>query len=51
MGHVELQAEDIDETISAHWAALKRTWSAFCATSSIHGLKHTQDEETSGVVR
>ncbi|XP_069964472.1 sodium channel protein Nach [Bactrocera oleae] len=36
---------------SALYAALKRTWFAFCASSSIHGLKYTQDRDTSKFVR
>ncbi|XP_050324973.1 sodium channel protein Nach [Bactrocera neohumeralis] len=36
---------------SAVYAALKSTWLAFCASSSIHGLKYTQDRETNKIVR
>ena len=51
MGHAELQPEDVDESITPLVAAIKRTWSAFCATSSIHGLKYTKDEETNKYIR
>ncbi|XP_073813207.1 nach [Musca autumnalis] len=51
MGHAELQPEDIDESISALQGALKRTWCAFCATTSIHGLKYARDEDTNKYIR
>uniref|UniRef100_A0A1I8PAZ4 Sodium channel protein Nach n=1 Tax=Stomoxys calcitrans TaxID=35570 RepID=A0A1I8PAZ4_STOCA len=51
MGHAELQPEDIDESISALRGALQRTWWAFCATTSIHGLKYARDEDTNKYIR
>ncbi|XP_061402428.1 sodium channel protein Nach [Musca vetustissima] len=51
MGQVELQPEDIDESITALQGALKRTWCAFCATTSIHGLKYARDEDTNKYIR
>ncbi|XP_065368706.1 sodium channel protein Nach [Calliphora vicina] len=51
MGHAELQPEDIDESISALRGAIRRTWYAFCDTTSIHGLKYTKDKETNKYIR
>lgn len=51
MGHAELQPEDVDESITPLMAAIKRTWFAFCDTTSIHGLKYTKDEEANKYIR
>ncbi|XP_030388345.1 sodium channel protein Nach [Scaptodrosophila lebanonensis] len=52
MGHdEELTAEQIDLNISPLSGAFGRTWNSFCATSSIHGLKYTRDEDTNRIVR
>ncbi|XP_017835494.1 sodium channel protein Nach [Drosophila busckii] len=52
MGHEEeLSAEQIDTKLTPLQAALRRTWSDFCATSSIHGLKYTRDKDTNRIAR
>ncbi|XP_004517829.1 sodium channel protein Nach [Ceratitis capitata] len=39
------------QSVSPLQAALKRTWLEFCDSSSIHGLKYTQDRDTNKFVR
>ncbi|XP_017108335.2 sodium channel protein Nach [Drosophila bipectinata] len=51
MGHKEeLSPEQVDLKVSPLVASLKRTWNDFCATSSIHGLRYTRDEDTNRIV-
>ncbi|SPP72777.1 blast:Sodium channel protein Nach [Drosophila guanche] len=51
MGHEEeLTAEQVDLGVSALRGSLRRTWRDFCATSSIHGLRYTRDEDTNRIV-
>ncbi|EDV55726.1 sodium channel protein Nach [Drosophila erecta] len=51
MGHPEeLKAEQVDLKVSPFVGSLRRTWSDFCVTSSIHGLKYTRDEDTNKIV-
>lgn len=47
----QLKVKPNEQTASPLCAALKRTWLAFCASSSIHGLKYTQDRDTNKLVR
>ncbi|KAH8291358.1 hypothetical protein KR054_010966 [Drosophila jambulina] len=52
MGHEEeeLSPEQVDLKVSPLVGSLRRTWSDFCATSSIHGLRYTRDEDTNKIV-
>ncbi|EDV37462.1 nach, isoform A [Drosophila ananassae] len=51
MGHEEeLSPEQVDLKVSPLMGSLKRTWNDFCATSSIHGLRYTRDEDTNRIV-
>ncbi|KAH8420980.1 hypothetical protein KR222_000370 [Zaprionus bogoriensis] len=51
MGHEEeLTADQIDPRQTPWRGALQRTWSDFCATSSIHGLKYIRDKDTNRIV-
>ncbi|XP_011187206.2 sodium channel protein Nach [Zeugodacus cucurbitae] len=47
----QLKGKHKKQSSSPLLAAIKRTWLAFCASSSIHGLKYTQDRDTNKVVR
>ncbi|XP_017492072.1 PREDICTED: sodium channel protein Nach [Rhagoletis zephyria] len=51
MGAAKLRLNDIDQSVSPFYAAVKRTWKEFCTCSSIHGLKYTQDRDTGKLVR
>ncbi|XP_068147632.1 LOW QUALITY PROTEIN: sodium channel protein Nach [Drosophila tropicalis] len=46
----ELEQEQIDFKVSSFRGSLRRTWHDFCATSSIHGLKYTREEDTNRIV-
>lgn len=51
MGHEEeLSPDDIDPKKTPLRGAFERTWSGFCATSTIHGLKYTRDKDTNRIV-
>ncbi|XP_037716564.1 sodium channel protein Nach [Drosophila subpulchrella] len=51
MGHEEeLSPDQVDLKVSPFVGSLRRTWCDFCATSSIHGLKYTRDEDTNKIV-
>ncbi|EDW33593.1 GL11823 [Drosophila persimilis] len=51
MGHEEeLTPEQVDFGVSPLRGALRRTWTDFCTTSSIHGLRYTRDEDTNRIV-
>ncbi|KAI8039941.1 hypothetical protein M5D96_007366 [Drosophila gunungcola] len=51
MGHEEeLSPDQVDLKVSPLVGSLRRTWGDFCATSSIHGLRYTRDEDTNKIV-
>ncbi|KAH8372850.1 hypothetical protein KR009_006574 [Drosophila setifemur] len=46
----ELSTDQVDLKVTPLVGSLRRTWRDFCATSSIHGLKYTRDEDTNRIV-
>ncbi|XP_053966053.1 sodium channel protein Nach [Anastrepha ludens] len=51
MAHLKLKPKKTGRSVSPLYAAFRRTWLAFCSSTSIHGLKYIQDRDTNKLVR